>query len=447
MSPEYDLMMTLGGGISPQLIEGRNAGRIEKTHLVLKRLLSQQAEKAGVPFIDLGTDYSYPFFENYTPTTNALQGIRDHADSARSYPSSFGLVQLREEFSRFMSQRFGVDLDPMKEVVITTGASQAFDALSRTFRGQYFMVPDLTLSTVHSIAIANGARPMRMPTDPESGTIDLDGVAKTLEAANYPSIRFMYINYPNNPSGFSPPESFFQRVADFAKRFNILVVHDMDTWYLTHEPGVKLPNLLQAEGGKDIGVTILSLSKEFGLPGIRIGLVGGNAQVVNALRIHNSEYCVMLPEPCQHAALEALRSFQDDQERHSLSQRIRDVMGYSIKAWQELGWPPDKIFPPMAGYKYLLNYPPSFRQIDGVSGVELFDYYVASRAYVKLSTSRSFNENNTDFIRLIIMQDMKVMEEVFSRLKKVGVDYTMDMPDNLIDQYLETVRGIDLANL
>lgn len=439
--------MKLGGGLSMRLMEGRLAGRAEKAHLVIKRILSQEAQKANIDFLDLGTDSFYPFFKGYTATTRALQALGEYSYTARWYPSSFGLLQLREEAQSFFQHRFNVHVDLAREIMITAGASQAFDALSRSFQGEYFLLPPLAISTICSIAIANGAKPLRVPCRPNSGQVDWDATAALLERVGRPTIRFMYLNYPHNPTGTVVTREFFEDAVAFAKKFHILLVHDMDTWYLTHNYKGSLPNILEISGAKEVAITILSLSKEFGIPGIRIGLVAGNAEIIDALRIHNSEYSVMLPEPCQYAAIAALKHFRDDQERSRLSQDVTDILSFTIERWKSLGWPEEKIYPPSAGYKYLLATPPQFKSVGEISGAELFDFYAAKRAYVKLSTSRAFSDGDSNFIRIILMQEKQKMEEVFRRLSAIGFHYNMKAPPNLIDEYYATLEDANFASL
>ncbi len=347
---EFDLAnMKLGGGLSVHLLRGRLAGRAEKAHLIIRRLLSQEAQKNGMDFLDVGTDSFYPFFKNYTATTHALQALGEYAHTARWYPSSFGLLQLRKEIQKFFQYRFNIYVDLTREIMITAGASQAFDALSRSFQGEYFLLPSLAISTIYSISIANGAKSIRVPCDPDSGLVNLDAAATLLERLGRPTVRFMYLNYPNNPTGVAATREFFEDAVAFAREFNVLLVHDMDTWYLTHDPRAISPNILEIPGAKDVAITILSLSKEFGVPGIRVGLVAGNAEVINALRIHNSEFSVMIPEPCQYSAIAALQHFQDDEERNHISRDITDTLHFTIEAWKSLGWPEEKIYLPSAG--------------------------------------------------------------------------------------------------
>jgi aspartate/methionine/tyrosine aminotransferase len=437
----------LGGGISPNLLQGRRAGRIEKTHLVLKRRLAERAGKKNMDFIDLGTDYSYPFFDTYPPTISALEALGHHSLSARGYPSSYGLIELRTEIAKFMDIQFGVTVDPMSEVMITTGASQAFDALSRTFCGDYFLIPELSLPTVNVIAIANGARPVRVELNPKTGLVDIDAAAALLDDLGRPSVRFMYINSPANPNGAVADSAFLSELVAFAKKYKILLMHDMDSWFQTHIADMALPNILEIDGASEVAITVLSFSKEFGLPGLRIGFVVGNQKVINALRIHNSEYCVMLPEPCQFAAIAALRGLRNDGQKVRIAKEVTAILDYTISQWHSLGWPLDAVQRPSAGFKYLLSPPPGFVAVGDTSGVELFDYFLATRPFVKLSTSRSFCEYNTNCCRVVVMQSMETMREVFRRFRMAGVHYGMAMPLGLARERISDTADLTLAEL
>jgi DNA-binding transcriptional MocR family regulator len=124
----------LGGQLSRTLALGEKESTIEKRHLIIARVLRQQALAENIEFIDMGTDYLYPFYDGYKPTQDALQALSTNTSKALHYPSSFGLESLRQVFQRFMRARWSVDLDWKTEVMINTGASQAFDAIRRPLR-------------------------------------------------------------------------------------------------------------------------------------------------------------------------------------------------------------------------------------------------------------------------------------------------------------------------
>ncbi len=193
--------VTLGGGISKDLQRGSEVGGIEKRHLVINRVLRDEAKTKGIQWIDMGTDYYYPFYESYPPTEAAKVALSTHADSGLHYPSSYGLVSLRVSFANFMKRQFGIELDVHREIMINTGASQAFDALSRTFAGRYVALPDLSLPTVSTVSVGNGAEILRLPSNPETGFVDLNRAEDVLRALPAASIRYLYINSPCNPTG------------------------------------------------------------------------------------------------------------------------------------------------------------------------------------------------------------------------------------------------------
>jgi aspartate/methionine/tyrosine aminotransferase len=170
-----------------------------------------------------------------------------------------------------MHSRFGVNLDWKKEIMINTGASQAFDALSRAFEGRYVLLPPLSLPTVGVIAAGNGAELLRLPSDDKNGMIQLTLAQFELDKLPPGSVRFLYLNSPVNPRGQVASLDYLEQIVQFARRNNITVVHDMDSWYTQHSTPGRLHNILEVRGATDCCVTVLSVSKEFGLPGLRWG--------------------------------------------------------------------------------------------------------------------------------------------------------------------------------
>ncbi|MFP3963534.1 pyridoxal phosphate-dependent aminotransferase [Actinomadura fulvescens] len=431
--------------MSPHLTRGRSAGLTESRHLVLKRLMASRARTRGREFLDAGTDSTYPFFDGYGPTESALDAMTASAAAARNYPSSFGLLELREAMAGLLARQFGVEVDHRTELMITNGASQAFDALSRSYAGEYVLLPELALSTVESISVGNGAAPVRVPLGPDH-RLDPAALEETIDRLGEHRLRFLYLNSPANPTGVVYGRGELSRIVQIARAHRVLVIHDHDSWFTTHQ-GHRSVSILEIPGAQEIAVAVLSLSKELGLPGLRVGAVAGCAEVVNTLRVHNSLFSVMIPEFCQRAASEALRRFRPDAARERLQKEIGSSLRVALQGLRELGWPEQAVLPPSAGYKFLFRPPPSFSFTGDPSGVELFDFLLARDASVKLSTSRSFNHEDQGWMRIILMQTEQRMKELFSRLHEIGVSYTMPMPAGLVDDYRTVMSGHDLSNL
>jgi aspartate/methionine/tyrosine aminotransferase len=432
--------LNLGGGISSNLLRAETVGKIERSHLVANRILRLEAIEKGIDFIDMGTDYHYPFYHEYEPTQKALQALGKSAIEVLHYPSSYGLISLRTSFQDFMKIQFDVELNLHKEIMITTGASQVFDAVSRSFAGAYVLVPEFALSTVAIIASGNGAELVRLPIG-NCGFFDLVRAEKILNDLPQKSIRFLYLNSPCNPTGQVASREYLQELVRFALKHEILILHDMDSWYTTHNPEKNLVNILEIPDAKKCCITVLSLSKEFGLPGLRIGLVAGNDYAIDAIRMHNSTFSVMIPEVCQYAAQAALDCFNAERQKPEINGYVSHLIQKSIAAWQSMGWPPEAIHSPDGGFKYLISAPPHLESQDGFTAIELFDYYILSRAYVKLSTIRSFNPDSDGYIRLIIMQNEDLLDEAFRRMKEIGVDYrSMNLPKSIGREYAELIE-------
>ncbi|KAK4064079.1 uncharacterized protein Triagg1_9235 [Trichoderma aggressivum f. europaeum] len=180
---------------------------------------------------------------------------------------------------------------------------------------------------------------------------------------------------------------------------------------------------------------VMSISKEFGLPGLRIGFIAGNSDAINVIRIHNSTFAVMIPDVCQAAAQAALESFCKGDGKEDINVHVTTILKKTKEGWRSLGWPEEKIHTPSGGFKYLVSIPPGVQPQASFSGVELLDFYITSRANVKLSTSTSLNPNNDKFLRMVLMKNPSQVDDVFERLRSVGVSYDMVLPEHLGKEY------------
>lgn len=436
-----------GGRLAVQsaIVSGRQAGLVEKRHLVLKRLMQELHEESGRPFTDLGTDYAYDFYEDYRPTIEAREALVGSVSSMRNYPSSYGTPALRDATRSFFRSRFGVALSD-DEVMVSAGASQVFDALTRALSGSHIVVPYLTLSTVTSIGIGNGAAVARYASTHDFG-IDLDSLDSVLRDVGPRNVKFVYVNSPANPTGRIQSRSELEALVALAREHGVLVVHDHDSWCTTHnhEPST---SILEVAGASEVALSIVSVSKEFGLPGLRIGAVAGAREAINVLRMHNSEFCVMLPEFAQSATAAALLGYAADSSRDDLQKDITRALETAIDMLLSMGWPDDAILWPQGGYKFIFQSPPEFRGVSsGVSGAELFDFHIVRSCGVKLSTVRSFNPDVTDWMRLVIMRRAADIHAALARMDTYGIRWEMTRPAALEQDYKRLLDARDLWNI
>ncbi|HEU4979580.1 MAG TPA: aminotransferase class I/II-fold pyridoxal phosphate-dependent enzyme, partial [Solirubrobacterales bacterium] len=195
--------------------------------------------------------------------------------STQKYPSNRGRPEFRNAFADFYRQRFGVEIDPVTEVIPAIGAKECIYNLCFAFLdpGDVALASDPGYPVYTGGPVLAGAEAHLLPLLPDLGFApDLDSIPdEQLEAA-----RLMFINYPNNPTGAVVPDGFFERVVELAQRHEVLVVHD-NAYSETTYDGYVAPSFLAAAGAKDVGVEVFSLSKGYNMTGWRCAAILGNA--------------------------------------------------------------------------------------------------------------------------------------------------------------------------
>jgi LL-diaminopimelate aminotransferase len=278
---------------------------------------------AGIDVISLGIgDPDMPTFE---PIVAAAQ--RAVADpSTQSYPTNRGRQEFREAVASFYGRRFGVQLDPDGEVMPAIGAKECIFNLNLAFLdpGDVALASDPGYPVYTGGPLIAGAEPVLMPLREELGFApDLDAIPpEALERA-----RIMYINYPNNPTGAVVPEALFERVVEFAREHDVLVVHD-NAYSETTFDGYVAPSFLQTPGAKDVGVEVFSLSKGYNMTGWRCAAIVGNAAAIEHYWRLKSNIDSGLFEAVQLAGAAALGPDLDVQVKgmNELYRRRRDLV-------------------------------------------------------------------------------------------------------------------------
>ncbi len=241
------------------------------------------------------------------------------------YPATGGLPQLRQAIAEWYQKRFGVSLDADKEVLPLIGAKEGIAHIALCFidPGDIALVPDPAYPVYSKGTLFAGGEPYYMPLTEENHFLpDLDAIpAKVLKRA-----KLLWINYPNNPTGAVADLKFFRRVVGFAQQHDLPICHDGPYTEIAYD-GYQPVSFMQADGAKEVGVEFHSLSKSYNMTGWRIGMVVGNAAMVNALKRLKSNLDSGVPQAIQYAAIEALTGPQDCIQGHNaIYQRRRDLV-------------------------------------------------------------------------------------------------------------------------
>ncbi|MBF8267281.1 MAG: aminotransferase class I/II-fold pyridoxal phosphate-dependent enzyme [Dehalococcoidia bacterium] len=239
------------------------------------------------------------------------------------YPETEGLPELRRAIADWYEGRFGVTLDPDREVLPLIGAKEGIGHAALCFidPGDIALVPDPGYPVYSVGTLFAGGQCHWMPLLEENGWLpDLDAIPPEVARR----ARALWLNYPNNPTGAVADEGFFQKVVEFARRYGVPVLHDAPYTEVAYD-GYRPGSFLQTPGAKEVGMEFHSLSKSYNMTGWRIGMAVGNAQMVNALMRVKSNLDSGIPQAIQYAAIEALRGPQECIEEHNrIYQRRRD---------------------------------------------------------------------------------------------------------------------------
>ncbi|MBU2008968.1 MAG: LL-diaminopimelate aminotransferase [Chloroflexi bacterium] len=225
------------------------------------------------------------------------------------YPETDGLLELRRAIARWYERRFGVSLDPGKEVLPLIGSKEGIGHIALCFidPGDIALVPDPAYPVYSMGTIFCGGTPYYMPLREENGFLpDLEAIPPDVAR----KAKLMWLNYPNNPTAAVAGLEFFERAVAFARKYGLALCHDGPYTEVAFD-GYRPESFLQVTGAGEVGVEFHSFSKTYNMTGWRIGMVVGNAGMVEALMKVKSNLDSGIPQAIQHMAIAALEGPQD----------------------------------------------------------------------------------------------------------------------------------------
>ncbi len=253
------------------------------------------------------------------------------------YSVSKGIFRLRKAICGWYRQRYGVDLDPDSEAIVTIGSKEgiAHLALATLERGDIVLVPNPSYPIHIYGPVIAGADIRHVRNTPD---VDFFEELERGLKDSFPKPKLLIVNFPSNPTTQCVDLAFFERLVALAREHGIYVVHDLAYADIVFD-GYKAPSILQVPGAKDIAVEFFTMSKSYNMAGWRIGYMVGNPELVAALGRIKSYHDYGTFTPLQVAAIVALEGPQDCvEEIRATYQRRRDVM---VKGLCEAGWSVD----------------------------------------------------------------------------------------------------------
>ncbi len=247
------------------------------------------------------------------------------------YPETDGLPEMRRAIAHWYEQRFGVNLDPDKEVLPLIGAKEGIGHVAFCFLdpGDVALVPDPAYPVYGVGTMFAGAESYIMPLREENGWLpDLSAIPSDVAQA----AKVMWLNYPNNPtSAVASAEDLASYVA-YCRQHDIALLHDAAYSEVGYD-GYRAASLLQLDGAKDVGIEFHSLSKSFNMTGWRMGMAVGNADMIKALFQIKANLDSGVPQAIQEMSIEALTGPQDCiEENRIVYQRRRDRVVSALRS-------------------------------------------------------------------------------------------------------------------
>jgi len=362
------------------------------------------ARQAGEDIIDLGMGNP-----DQPPPQHVIDKLCEVAakPDAHGYSQSKGIPGLRRAQSNYFARRFGVDLDPETEVVVTMGSKEGLGSLATaiTAPGDVVLAPNPSYP-IHTFGfIIAGATIRAVPTTPD------EEYWRSLESAmnfTVPRPSVLVVSYPSNPTSEVVDLAFYERLVDWARDNEVWILSDLAYSELYYD-GNPTPSIMQVPGAKDVAVEFTSMSKTYSMAGWRMGFAVGNKQLIAALTRVKSYLDYGAFTPIQAAACAALNGPQDIVESNrQLYQKRRDVM---VEAFSRAGW---DIPPPPASMFAWAPLPPTLKDMGSLE----FSKQLLTEAQVAVAPGVGYGEKGEGFVRIAMVENEQRLRQAARNIKR-----------------------------
>jgi LL-diaminopimelate aminotransferase len=366
------------------------------------RIDAMKAEKIknGVDVIDLGVgDPDLP-----TPphiVASLCEAARDPAN--HHYPSYAGMGEYRSAVAGWYRSRFGVSLDPEREVLALMGSKDGIAHVPEAFvnPGEYVLSPSPGYPVYQTSTLFAEGKVHEMPLSPENNFLPrLDEIPRKVAGA----ARLMFLNYPNNPTSAITLPGFFEEAVDFARDHELVIVHDNAYSEIAFD-GYRAPSFLATEGAMEVAIEMHSLSKTYNMTGWRIGMACGNADMLSGLGRIKTNVDSGVFNAVQKAAITALTGPQDCvREACTIYEHRRNVL---VKGLVDIGYPVDA---PKATFYVWMRVDDSIR----------FATRMLDDAGIVVTPGVGFGKAGEGYVRFALTRSVERIAEAIERMR--GLD-------------------------
>ena len=365
--------------------------------------LKAAARAAGRDIIDFGMGNP-----DQPPPRHVTEKLAETLQDPRvhRYSNSRGIPGLRRALAAYYARRFGVEIDPEREAIVTLGSKEGLANLAQaiTSPGDVILAPNPSYP-IHAFGfVIAGASIRSIPFEPGAGFLEaLDRAVRH----SVPKPLAVVVNYPSNPTAEIASLDFYGEVVAFCRQHGIYIISDI-AYAEVYFEGQPPPSILQVPGAKEIAVEFSSLSKTYSMPGWRIGFCAGNAKLIAALTRVKSYLDYGAFTPIQVAATAALNGPQDCvEEMRSRYRSRRDVLVEGLNA---AGWP---VQAPTASMFAWAAIPEGFREMGSLAFAKL----LLAKADVAVSPGIGFGEYGDGHVRFALVENEQRTRQALRNIK------------------------------
>ena len=326
--------------------------------------------------------------------------------STHQYPSYSGMNDFKGSVARWYQRRFGVTLDPETEVITLIGSKEGIAHFPLAFinPGDVALIPTPAYPVYAVATMFAGGESYFMDLVRENDFLpDLTAIPPEMAR----KAKFMFINYPNNPTGAIAERPFFDKVVEFARTYNVIICHDAAYTEMGFD-GYRPMSFLEVPGAKEVGIEFHSLSKTYNMTGWRLGFAVGNAQILDGLGQIKSNIDSGAFNAIQRAGITALESDQSCvAEMQRIYQERRDVL---IAGLRSVGLQPEV---PKASFYVWCPTPKGYSSAD-------FTSLLLRQAGIVTTPGSGFGPPGEGYVRMALTVSKERIAEAVQRIRKLS---------------------------
>ncbi len=322
------------------------------------------------------------------------------------YALDQGMPALRRAIEGWYNRRFGINLNPDREILPLIGSKEGIAHFPLAFlnQGDYSLVPDPCYPPYKGGTILAGGKPYLMPLfNSNSFLPDLKKIPLSMRK----KAKIIYINYPNNPTGAIADKKFFSEAIEFARKNKIIVISDLAYSEMTYD-GYCAPSMLEVEGAKEVVIEFHSLSKTYNMTGWRIGWACGNEKLIQALAKIKSNLDSGIFSAIQLAGIAALEG--PDEHINNMCRLYQERRDCLIQGLTTLGW---QVTAPKATFYLWIKVPKKLGSIK-------FASLLLEKANLVVTPGVGFGKSGEGYIRMALTVPVERMQEALRRLKQIS---------------------------